>query len=215
MLPLSLASVVAFVGLTMLLVLSPGLATAVVLRNTAEGGRRAGVLTALGIAGGNAFWGLSVGLGLGAVISRTPGAMTALQVGGAVLLTGLGVMSLRRAWAERRAGAVADAALAIRERPTHDTTMLVEGTLTNLMNAPVPIFYVATVPQFIDRGPGFTAAFFTLTAIHVSMAFVCHGAYAVAFGGLARAMAVRGRRWILHAITGAVLVALALMSMRR
>jgi threonine/homoserine/homoserine lactone efflux protein len=211
MLPLPTASLVAFVGLAALLVATPGMSTAVVLRNTAEGGRRAGVTTALGIALGNATWATAAGLGLGALLHQWPGALEALRMLGAVCLTWLGVNSLRRAWQLRRDPGD-DARQAAHARTTTRLVLFGEGTVTNLLNPSIPVFYLASVPQFIGKGDRFAAAFALLGGIHVTMALACHSAYAVAFGRVARALAARGRAWVLHTVTGAALIALAAAS---
>ncbi len=213
MLPLPMTSLVAFVGLTALLVLTPGMSTAVVLRNTAEGGRAAGLATAFGIALGNASWAVAAGLGLGALLHRWPGALDTLRLGGAVCLTWLGAGSLRRAWTLRRAAAE-DAGPGAHTRAPGWPVFFGEGAVTNLLNPSIPIYYLGSVPQFIGRGDRFAGAFALLGGIHVVMAFLCHGAYAVAFGQVARELSSRGRAWILHAVTGAALIALAAASVR-
>ncbi len=209
---LPLSTVLAYAGLAALFVLAPGMSTAVVLRNTAEGGRRAGLLTAFGIAAGNATWAAAAGLGLGLVLRQSPGALDALRVIGAVFLTWLGVRSLRRAVDLRRGRAGAAAAPAHARIPSA-SAMFGEGTVTNLLNPSIPVFYAATVPQFIGPGTSFVPAFLLLSGLHVTMALACHSAYAMAFGGLATALESRGRAWLLHAATGAALLLLAVLSL--
>lgn len=212
--PETTASLFPYVGLTALLVVSPGMSTALVLRNTAEGGRRAGVVTAIGIAGGNASWALAAGAGVAAVLSQAPGALTAVRLAGALCLVWLGARSLAKAWALARAGVGngAAAALTPHARKPRAFVMLGEGLVTNLLNPAIPVFYVGSVPQFIAPGPGYGMRFVMLGAIHVTMAFVCHCAYAVAGGKAADALAARGRGWTMHGVTGTALVALAAYS---
>jgi len=215
MLPISTASLVAYASITAMLVLAPGMSTALVLRNTAEGGHLAGLVTALGIAIGNATWALAAGLGLGILLNGIPGALSALRLAGGAGLIWLGVRSLNRAWQLKSAGSSAVTSTPPpRTKPPHGLTMLGEGAATNLLNPSIPVFYIATVPQFIHANDRFVTAFFLLGAIHVVMALACHSAYAVAFGRIAVALTARGRAWTLHALTGAALVALAAFSLR-
>lgn len=214
MLPLPAASIVAFTGLAALFVLAPGMSTAVVLRNTAEGGKRAGLATALGIALGNTAWAIAAGTGLGVILRNAPGALDVIRVVGAVCLTWLGAQSLHRAWALRTDRTGNGDGPAPHTGTPGTGTMMGEGAVTNLLNPSIPVFYAATVPQFIGAGDRFAVAFFLLGAIHVSMALTCHSLYAVAFGRLATALAARGRAWALHAATGAALIALAVLSVR-
>jgi threonine/homoserine/homoserine lactone efflux protein len=206
-------SIWAYVGITALLVLTPGMTTALVLRNTAEGGRRAGLLTALGVALGNSAWAVAAVVGMAALLTRQPGALTATRLAGVACLTWLGVRSVRRAWSIRCSPAGADGVLppTLRRAP-RDGTMVTEGMVTNVLNPSIPAFYLGTVTQFVAPGPGFVSTMALLGSIHVSMAFVCHSAYSIAFGRVAVAIASRGREWMLHAVTGLALIALAVQS---
>jgi threonine/homoserine/homoserine lactone efflux protein len=208
------AALLAFVTLTALLVITPGMSTALVLRNTAEGGKRAGVTTAAGIALGNASWALAAGAGLAAILSRQPGAMGVIRVAGAALLAWLGARSLWKARNLRRAAAGSGSGAAVPPHASAATpaTMLGEGLVTNLLNPSVGVYYIGSVAQFVAPGPGFMARFYALGAIHVLMALACHSAYAVALGRVATALASRGRAWIMHAVTGLALFALAVQS---
>ena len=90
--------------------------------------------------------------------------------------------------------------------------MIAEGMVTNLLNPSIPAFYLGTVAQFATPGLEFVSIMLLLGGIHVSMAFVCHSAYSVAFGRVAVALTSRGREWVLHAVTGLALIALASFS---
>ena len=65
----------AFFTFTFVLVVTPGSTTAVVVRNTLEGGRRAGYLTALGAALANTSIAIACGLGLSVLVSVWPGSL--------------------------------------------------------------------------------------------------------------------------------------------
>jgi threonine/homoserine/homoserine lactone efflux protein len=69
----------------------------VVVRNTLEGGRRAGYLTALGAALANTAIAVASGVGLSVLIAIWPGSLDAIRIGGALFLAWLGVRSLYRA----------------------------------------------------------------------------------------------------------------------
>ena len=210
-LPLPGAAVAAFAGLALVFVLAPGMSTAVVLRNTAEGGHRAGLLTALGIAAGNATWAIAAGAGLGAILSRNPGAITGIRAAGACCLAWLGMRSLTRARALRRDGRNGGQ-VRPHTGPLRGAATFVEGAVTNLLNPSIPVFYAASVQPFIRPTDPFAPAFALLAAVHVSMALACHSAYATVFGRVATGLAVKGRAWVLHAVTGAALMGLAAAS---
>ena len=75
---------------TTLLVITPGSATAVVVRNVLDGGRRQGLAAAVGAAMGNCTYALLAALGLAGVFARSPRAFLLLRIAGAsYLMAGL------------------------------------------------------------------------------------------------------------------------------
>jgi threonine/homoserine/homoserine lactone efflux protein len=193
-----------FVAVTAPLVLSPGATTAVVLRNSIAGGRRAGLFTALGANSASICYGLLTAFGFAAALQRWPAVWLVLRWGGVAYLTFLGLRALAAVVSVRRAAATPVQAV---ERGAWDSAA--SGYLTNLLNPSLTAFYLIVVPQFIPRGEPFVRSALSLTAIHVSMAFSWHLAWALAGSTLARVLS-RGRpRQTLDAATGLALLILA------
>jgi len=88
----------AYVLFVLLVLIVPGPDTALVLKNSLAGGRRGGVLTALGIGSGNLAQGVAAALGLSAVIVRSEPVFLTLRWAGAAYLGYLGVKALIAAW---------------------------------------------------------------------------------------------------------------------
>jgi threonine/homoserine/homoserine lactone efflux protein len=192
-----------FVAVTAPLVLSPGATTAVVLRNSIAGGPRAGVFTAIGANSASICYGLLTAFGFAAALQRWPSVWLLLRWGGVVYLAWLGAGALAAAARARRQSVVTGA-------PEHDAWhSLTSGYLTNLLNPSLTAFYVIVVPQFIPRDDPFAPSALALTAIHVSMAFSWHLAWAVAGGTLARVLSHRRPRQVLDVVTGVALLVLA------
>ncbi|HET9658652.1 MAG TPA: LysE family transporter, partial [Kineosporiaceae bacterium] len=84
----------AFSLAALLLTLTPGADTALVLRATARGGRRCGLGSVLGISTGVLLWGTASGAGLSTLIAASPPAYQVLRFGGAAYLVALGIRSL-------------------------------------------------------------------------------------------------------------------------
>jgi threonine/homoserine/homoserine lactone efflux protein len=61
------AHVAAFFGVALVVIVTPGQDTALTIRNTLAGGRRSGVLTAVGVSTGQCAWTLLTSLGLAAL----------------------------------------------------------------------------------------------------------------------------------------------------
>lgn len=103
-------SYLSYLAVAALLVITPGSTTAVVVRNTLGGGRRAGLRAAFGAAAANSTHATLAGLGLWVAVGRWPVVLDAVRLAGAAYLGWLGLSSLWRAW-RADAWPVADSAL--------------------------------------------------------------------------------------------------------
>ena len=194
-----------FVAVTLPLVLTPGLSTAVVLRNSVAGGVRAGLETAVGINAGSFCYGLVSAFGVVVALERWPGAWTVVRGAGVVYVGWLGLQSLGRAWE----GAGARLGVGGPERRRSVREHLYEGFVTNLLNPAIAAFYLVILPQFVPRGAPIAASVLELTAIHIGLALSWHAVWAAASGTLANTLATGRPRRALEAIAGLTLLGLA------
>lgn len=190
-------SLIAFLGVAILVTVTPGQDMALVLNNMLLADRRAGFVISAGIVSGLIIW---ASVGLTALLLSSKPLFTALKFGGAIYLAYLGFQSLRSALQRHDDGleqtARSDAA---NENTVNDWSAYRQGILSNLSNPKVAIFYSSLLPQFA----GDRAAFELL----LSMGLL-HGLLA-----LDRASAFMRRTRVRRAIetpTGTVLVGLAL-----
>src|SRR5215470_7931462 len=91
----------AFVGISLLVITTPGPDTAITIRSAMAGGLRGGAFTALGVATGLSIWALAAAAGITALLVASEPLFFALKMIGAAYLIYLGVMSL---WNAFRAG---------------------------------------------------------------------------------------------------------------
>jgi threonine/homoserine/homoserine lactone efflux protein len=196
----------AFAAITVPLVATPGVSTAVVLRNSIAGGVRSGVATAIGANIGSICYGLLTAFGVSATLQRWPMVWIALRVGGIGYLAWLGLRSLVRARTYRQTDAVVDRSTS---RPPLARSAR-EGFVTNALNPSLATFYLLVVPQFVPRDAPFAESALMLTAIHVALAVTWHLTWAAAGGTLAETLARTRPRRILEAFSGVALLALAL-----
>jgi threonine/homoserine/homoserine lactone efflux protein len=87
----------AFLGISILVIATPGPDTALTIRNTLLGGRRGGVLTALGVAAGQAIWALATSVGIVALLVASEPVFVAVKLAGAAYLVILGAPALFQA----------------------------------------------------------------------------------------------------------------------
>lgn len=153
-------SLFAFSLAALLLTLTPGLDTALILRTAcAEGGKKA-FHAALGIDAGCFVWGALVALGLGALLTVSEMAYTVLKVCGAVYLCWLGLQLLLR---PRSSFSDGD------DNSGSQGSWFIRGMLGNVLNPKMGIFYVSFLPQFIPAGHSPFIWTFILVSIHVAI----------------------------------------------
>jgi threonine/homoserine/homoserine lactone efflux protein len=142
----------AFLGVSLLVITTPGQDTALTVQNTLLGGRRAGLGTALGVSLGLAIWSVMASAGLAAVVIAWGPAFVAIKLAGAAYLVYLGVQLLRGA---------------IRPAPEDGSITLTrvsplmalrQGVLSNLGNPKIAAFFTSLLPQFVPTdNPSFWA----------------------------------------------------------
>jgi threonine/homoserine/homoserine lactone efflux protein len=188
----------AFLGVSAIVIVTPGQDTALTIRNTLLGGRRSGVLTAFGVSAGQAVWALATSAGVAAVLQAFEPAFVAVKLAGAAYLVFLGLQSLVPAL--RSGGSKLKASP--RGRP------LRQGLVSNLGNPKMAIFFTSLLPQFATS-PSFGALLVLgLVFSSLTLAWLTVYAFAVAKAGdfLRRSRVRRA----LDGLTGAVLVGLGL-----
>src|SRR2546423_13789679 len=87
----------AFLGVSLVVILSPGQDTALTIRNTLLGGRRGGIATAAGVVSGLATWTVASSAGLAALLVASQPLFLAVRLVGAGYLIFLGLQALRSA----------------------------------------------------------------------------------------------------------------------
>ena len=159
------AQVLAFTGIAALLTLTPGADTMLVVRSALVCGRRAGLLTVLGIGSGLFVHATLSALGLSVILVRSARAFEAVKLVGALYLVYLGVQALRSA---ARGGTAAERPAV----PAGARRAFAEGLLTNVLNPKVAVFYLAFLPQFIGPGDPVLAKSILLASIHFAEGLV-------------------------------------------
>ena len=155
----------AFLGVSVLVIVTPGQDTALTIRSTVLGGRRAGVLTALGVSTGQAVWTLAASAGITALLLASEPAFLAVKLAGAIYLVFLGGQMLMRA--VRRSHAE-DHVIGPSKGITPATAYR-QGVVSNLGNPKMAVFFTSLLPQFApESGPRF-ATFMALGIFFCAM----------------------------------------------
>ena len=131
-----------FIASGLLLNITPGQDTLYIVGRSLSQGRRAGVLSVLGISTGCLVHTLAAAFGLSAVLAASSEAFMVVKLIGAAYLVYLGFqMILGRASAPRQLTT---------GQPARGWMIYRQGILTNVLNPKVALFFLAFLPQFIE-----------------------------------------------------------------
>ena len=141
------AAFLTFLVAALMLNIAPGPDMLYVIGRSVGQGRKAGVVSALGIFVG--CWGhiLAAAFGIAALLRSSAVAFNVVRYAGAAYLVYLGVKLLmdRNNLTERHL------------KPDSLPAIFRQGVITNLLNPKVALFFLAFLPQFVDAGRGSVA----------------------------------------------------------
>lgn len=203
-----IADFVAFLGISVLVIVTPGQDTALTIRNALRGGRKAGAFTALGIASGQAVWTIATSAGLAALLIASEPAFVALKLAGAAYLVYLGAQMLLSAARSDGSSSPTFGESSTRRLPP--ATAFRQGIISNLGNPKMAVFFTSLLPQFAPEGDSSFLALLLLGLVFCCLTLSWLTGYAVA---VARAGDVLRRpkvRRALDGIFGTVLVTFGL-----
>lgn len=132
------------------LVLAPGPNQAMIVARSLGGGRRAGITTSLGVNAGAFVHTLAAAIGLSAVVAASAVTFTAIKVVGALYLFYLGA---RLIFGHDRESPATEPQTR-RARVAPGLHAFGRAMMTGILNPKVAIFFVAFLPQFVDRQAG-------------------------------------------------------------
>ena len=201
----------AFLVSALVIILSPGADTFLMLRSTLRGGVKDGFLTMLGIYAGITTLSVLLISGVGLVIARAPGALFWLKIIGALYLLFLAVQSFR-----------AGAKLVSRQRSENLETIDINSTaqrkagpftlgfLTNVTNPKVLIFFLAFFPQFLGTSPSPALQLTFLCLIFVIVSAVWLTSIVFAASAMRKVMTTTGFTIAMEFVVAGVFAVLAI-----
>lgn len=133
--------------------LTPGTDTMYILSRSISAGRKAGILSVLGISSGAVIHTMLAAFGLSLILAKSAVAFNMVKYLGVVYLLYLGILTLIKKPKETTLASDAQASLKV---------IYMQGLLTNLLNPKVALFFLAFLPQFVDVKAGWGAMPFIL-----------------------------------------------------
>ena len=157
--------IMAFVGLSLLLAMTPGPDTFLVLRFSLRDAK-SGIAAAAGSALGSLLWAFAVAVGLASLLEQSATAYRIVKIAGGLYLIYLGLRVLLR----RRQEATSNFA----QPPTGKRAPAAafgSGLMSCALNPKVGLFFLAIVPQFVPPRASLFATVLTLGVIDTAVAF--------------------------------------------
>jgi threonine/homoserine/homoserine lactone efflux protein len=196
------STIALFCAAALVLIVVPGPAVAYIVTQSVDKGRRAGIVSALGIASGGLVHVAAATVGLSALIASSAAAFTVVKLAGAAYLIIVGV---RRILTRDNSEAV----LEVQERRLR--RLYAQGVVVNVLNPKTALFFLAFLPQFVDRSRSVVPQVAILGLLFAAIALLSDLTYAV----LADALAGRMRRSaratrVRQFATGGIFVALGI-----
>lgn len=188
-----------------LLTISPGVDTLLVMRNTARGGWKDGLVTSLGICSGLFVHAAVSAVGISVILLQSAWAFNALKFAGALYLIWLGIQSIRNLKALPM-----DQVRGVGVRTTSWIRSIREGLLSNVLNPKTIVFYMAFLPQFISPTQSPMVQSLFMAGIHFVIGLVWLGILTVVVCRLKSFGASSGiEKWV-QGVTGGVMILLGI-----
>jgi threonine/homoserine/homoserine lactone efflux protein len=136
----------AFMGASLVLAITPGPAVVYILARTLSQGRRSGLASVAGVALGNFGNAVGAALGLAAVLAVSSAAFTLIKLAGAAYLIWLGL----KMWRAPEAAADMAELPSVARSPLRQVFR--DGFVVALLNPKTALFFAAFLPQFMTPG---------------------------------------------------------------
>ena len=193
-----------FLTAAVLLAVAPGPGMLYVLARSLAGGKREGVLSALGTFLGGMVHVFAAALGISIILAKSAVAFATVKYVGAAYLCFLGVRMIFDARKDRNGGDLIPQDVKAARNP------LWQGVATEVLNPKTALFFLSFIPQFVVRGSGHVfLQFVTLGTISVVLnttADLIVIALAGPLGERIRSSATFRRRQ--RTVTGAIMIGL-------
>ena len=156
------AKFILFVGVSWALIIAPGPDMFYVITRGATQGRSAGMLSALGVICGILVHTIAAAFGLTVIFQTSAFAFLLVKYLGVIYLITLGV----KAWRDKSSFSLQTSTPSISFH-----RVFWQGVLSNVLNPKIAIFFLAFLPQFVDKAGGEI----TLQMVILGLTFACFG----------------------------------------
>ncbi|PWI34210.1 threonine transporter RhtB [Vibrio albus] len=199
----------AFLIAITILTLTPGIDTALVIKNTTRSGVKDGCVTSFGICSGLFIHATFSAVGISAILLQSAQLFMAVKWVGALYLIWLGISSMKSTF---KGGNGLDVD-SVSSRTFSARRAVREGFLSNVLNPKTAVFYLAFLPQFINPDYSPFLQSLTMAGIHFMIAMVWQCGVSMAVTSAQKLVKNSAMLTWMEGITGSVLIALGIKLM--
>jgi threonine/homoserine/homoserine lactone efflux protein len=189
------STLLVFAGASIAMLVFPGPSVIYIVTRSVEQGRRAGLVSMLGVEAGGLVHVAAAALGISAIVASSATAFSIVKYAGAAYLIYLGVQRWRGGEDPGR------------PEPQPRGALFRQGMVVNVLNPKTAIFFLAFLPQFVDPSMAVAPQVLVLGAEFIAIAVMSDGAYAVVAGTLGERVrrSAATNRWVDRAAGGALI----------
>jgi threonine/homoserine/homoserine lactone efflux protein len=205
---ISLAAFLGIAGIALGLVITPGPNMIYLVSRSITQGRRAGLVSLIGVAVGFFIYLLMAAAGLAALFATVPTVYEAVKLAGGAYLLWL-------AWKALKPGG--ESAFEPKALPPDSNFRLFRmGLITNLLNPKIAVLYVSLLPQFVDSKRGHvTTQVLQLGITQITIALTVNCLIVLSAGSLAsflnhRPSWMRAQRYLMGTVLAGLAVRIAM-----
>lgn len=197
-----------FLGIMMVMAITPGPANIFAVATGVSKGRAAAMAGIVGMNAATLVWFGAAALGLGALVLAFPAAVQTIAIAGALYLAWLGFQSIRGSFSTAQDPEIASV--------TTRRSALLDGFLVQIANPKAVLFFTVVLPPFLDVNRPIVPQLLMFAAATIGMDMMSMTAYGLGGAALTRQMSrPRFRRGFrigvgLLLLTAAVLIVLRL-----
>ncbi len=196
-----------FLGVMAVMAITPGPANVFSVANGVQRGPAGALLGVVGMNAATLVWFGAAALGLGALVVAFPQVFRLISIGGALYVGWLGVQALR--------GAFATAADPHAPAVKMGRSAIVDGFMVQIANPKAVLFFTAVLPPFLDVNRPAAPQLALFAVATIGMDVLSMSAYGLGGAALARRMSEPRFRRGFALLTGALLLAAAVLILSR
>ncbi|GIN62185.1 lysine transporter LysE [Robertmurraya siralis] len=189
-----------FLLLSLFVVMSPGIDTALITKRTISDGRKDGYKMALGITTGSLVHTVAAAFGLSAILMQSALAFEIVKYIGAIYLIYLGASS----FIKKEKDSKSDLGENGRKSP------YTQGLLSNVLNPKVAMFFITFLPQFVNGSGNVTIQLITMGVVYTILSIIWFFVYVFFINYLREWLMSAKVQRIMDKTTGLILIGFGL-----